>query len=152
MIQLIKNTVLDIVSYIAEIVIRFFSFLFNWFMDLVIWERLILINFVAAFFAVLLPVARFYILDFWYVVSNPLSINMIGLVFVMFATIFFPYLIILIARVTLNLLYIIHMLIIVLSGSITHAPDYLVTPGLFLNFVVPLLFILFSVLSFNNRR
>ena len=150
--NVLTDSFVNIVKRVFDLVAHLFSFLLNWFLDLVIWERLIIINFITAFFAVLLPVARFYILDFWYGISNPLAINLIGLVFIMFATVFIPFFLTMLIRVTLNVLYIIHILIIMLSGSITHAPDYNYSIGLFLNFIAPLLFIVFSLLSYRDRK
>lgn len=143
---------IDVFKGIFDFFMRIFSALLNWFMELIIWERLIIINFVTAFFAVLLPVAKFYILDFWYGISNPLAINLIGLVFVMFATVFFPFFLTMLVRVTLNVLYIVHLLIIVLSGSLTHAPEYNYSIGMLLNFFAPLAFIILSLLSYRDRK
>ena len=125
----------------------------EWFKNLPLSDELIIINGLPAIGAVILPAARFYIFESWYEVNNPLSVWMIGVGFVMFATIFFrervwtaP------VRIGVCLYYLGWALYMGLGGHITKADGAVVTGFYMLNYIVPSVYAGLAVFSWLQLR
>ncbi len=133
----------DIGAWFAGLIRR----LLDWFLGLAIFNKLIVINFSVAFLAIVMPVAKYYIFESWFVINNPVAVYLIGIVFVMIATIYLPNLYGYIIRMVLNFWYLAWILFLLASGGISHAP-YELTTGFYFNIAAPVLFMVFSSLQF----
>ncbi len=140
--------ILEIVKFFYELILKLFSRLIEKFTDLNICEKIIVINCGAAFFAIILPVAKYYIFETYFTINNPLAVYMIGIVLIMLITEHYRNKITFFIRETVNIYYLFWVIYLHLSGELTKAP-YIITPGYYLNIIVPLIFILFSFLSFR---
>ena len=59
----IRDLIIDLLSYIGGLAKRLFNRAYDGFLGLAPPENVIVVNFIAAFFAILLPVAKFYIFE-----------------------------------------------------------------------------------------
>jgi len=139
----LKELIFDIGALFAKLAGR----VFDWFLELSLMNKLVVVNISVCFFAIVLPMARYYIFDSWFIINNPAAVYLIGIIFVMMATIYLPNLYGLIIRIVLNLWYLLWILYIWASGSISHAP-YEVSAGYYFNVAAPLFFMIPSALQY----
>ncbi len=160
-----KDTFFDIAGRLIEFVIQLIQFVFQktvelihaaweWFISLPFIEKLVIVAGVPAVFAVMLPAARFDIFDSVYEVNNPLSHYMVMIGILMFASIFVRhYRYTVLARCGVNVYYFAWSLYYYCGeGMITRADQYTVTPYFFLNFIVPVIYVSLSVVSWMQER
>jgi len=130
----------------------FILFLYEKFLEIPLTEKIIVINSIPAFFAVVLPVARYYIFEEWYYINNPLSVYMIGIVFFMVAGTLFRYFWVLVLRVLVNMYYLFWVIYLPMAGELTKADPYDITFGYYMNIAVPAVYILVAAVSFVIYR
>lgn len=143
--------VLDLLSYIARIISDIVYFLFDWFLDLTLMNKLIIVNGITAFFAVVLPSAEYYIFGDWSIANNPLNVHMIGIVCFMFVTIFFYGYWVIISRVVINLFFIGWVVYYQFINPFVKC-DHTITTGYYLNYAASIMYILLSLGAFLNSK
>lgn len=146
----IVDLVLDIFSQIGRFLMGVASWFYERFMDLPFFEKMITISFIPAFFAIVLPIARHRLFAGNWYINNSLAVYMIGIVFIMAATHFYPGKISLAVRILLNVYYLFWVIYIHASGDIAKT-EYSLMFGYYLNIAVPILLAVLSVLSFFNN-
>ncbi len=124
------------------------TFLIRLFLSFSLWYKLIVLNSVLGVLAVLVPVASFDILGITYAINNPLSITVIIIVLLFDLSIFFSGIFIMIFRVAVSIYYLVHFSLFFILGTITHAKEYAIAPGMAVNIVLMLLYIGFSVMHY----
>lgn len=153
---------LDIV---VELVVRIFDFfkgilsaiihnLWSKFIEIRVSEKVIFINTAPAFFAVILPVAKFYIFEHYYYISNPLSVYLIAIIIIMFVSLYFKGILKFVIRLVINAYYLFWIIYIPVSEGLTKAEPHEITPGYYLNIAVPAVYIIASLFSafFNSNE
>jgi len=141
------NLILDLLGAALDLAKRALQWLFDWFLDLNIFDRLLVVLTLGAFFAIVLPIARYRAFETWYYINNPLAVYMIGIVALIFASFYIPSLYAAIARGAVNLYYLGWVIYIYASNTISHAP-YEVTAGYWINIVIPVTYCILTALSF----
>jgi hypothetical protein len=141
------NLILDLLYWLKDKLLGILSWLADWFMSISMFEKLIVLCTIPAFFAVTEPVARFRIFEAYYSINNPFSVYMIGIVIVMFVTRAFRWQYNFAVRIGLNLYYLAWVVYIGAAREISKAP-YETSSGYYLNLLVPLLFIALSSASY----
>ena len=111
----------------------------GWFMGLDLLNKALVINTITAFFAIVFPIAKYYIYESWFIINNPLAVNMILIVAVMIGTMFVHGRWIMPVRVGLNLWYLVYLIYIWAAHSISHAP-YVISYGILFNLAAPLIY------------
>ncbi len=144
----IKGVLLWLFELVGELVSRAYGI----FVDLPVSEKLIVVNTITAFFAVILPVARYYIFETYFYINNPLAVYMIGIVLVMWISIFFQGLWRLAVRVALNAYYLFWVIYLPLAGELTRANPHSISIGYYVNIAAPIFYILASLYSFAINR
>lgn len=147
----ILNFIKEIFIFIKELVIRIVFFFWGWFVSLSLWNKAILFTIALSLAGILLPVARFYIIDFWYEKNNPLFLQLVFIDMVMFLLFFFAGIWVLGVRLLLSAYYFIHMLILGLTGSLSQADSYTIAEGFYVNLLLALLFAAFSTLAYREE-
>jgi hypothetical protein len=142
------QTIIDMLKSLLDFFLRIASSLIDRYMELNLFEKIIAVNSVAAFFAIILPVAQYYIFETWFMINNPLAVYMIGIVLVMFVTFIFFGRIKLGARVVLNLYYLFWVFYLHLSGNLSKAP-YELKAGYYINIAVPVIYTAASLLCYR---
>ena len=143
--------IIDIILTVLEWIKKFVFMVIEKFIEQNIYEKLITISFIPAFFAVAMPVARYYIFESYFYINNPLSVYLIGIVIIMLPLALLPALWSLLLRCFINVYYLFWVIYLHYSEGITKAPYELVW-NYYLNIAVPILFIIFSVSSFIIYR
>ncbi len=123
----------------------------SWFLGLEFLNQAILVNGITAFFAIILPIAEYYIFETWFEINNPQAVYLIGIVFIMIATMYIPYSAAFVIRLVSNLWYLLWILIVSATGSISQAP-YEISTGYFFNIAAPVIYIILSVLYYLGKR
>jgi len=144
----------DLILLIVDIGVEMLRHLYDKFYEINFAEKVIFINIIPAFFAIILPVARFYIFDSYFYINNPLAVYMIGIVIVMFVSLYFPGLFVLIGRLLINGYYLFWIIYLPLAGELTKAHPHEISFGYYLNIAVPFIYFAFSAVSyflFNER-
>ncbi len=144
----------DLIRLIVDLVIEMLRHLYEKFYEVNFAEKVIFLNIIPAFLAIILPVARFYIFDTYFYINNPLAVYMIGIVIIMFGSLYFPGLFVFIARLLINGYYLFWIIYLPLAGELTKAHPHEITFGYYLNIAVPLIYFVFSAVSyflFNER-
>lgn len=144
----IKGVLLWLFELVGELASRAYGI----FVDLSVSEKLIVANTLTAFFAVILPVARYYIFETYFYINNPLAVYMIGIVLVMWISIFFQGLWRFTVRVVLNAYYLFWVIYLPLAGELTRANPHSISIGYYINIVAPIFYILASLYSFAINR
>lgn len=134
---------------IMHAAIAMYTLLVRLFLSLSLWNKLILFCSVIGVIAVIVPVASFDILGITYSINNPLSITMIIVVLLFDVSIFLQGFYLCIARVILAAYYLLHFSLVFISGSITQAADYDIAPGFYINIVLMIMYIAFSMLHYH---
>jgi len=145
------DALVEIVQSITAFVMDIIGRLWNYFLDLNLFEKLIVLTILPAFLAVAFPVAKYPIFETYFEINNPLAVHLLGLMLAMFLTPFLPAVISLLVREILCVLYFSASLYIHLSGTLSHAP-YSLAAGYYINCMVPVLFAVFALLSFFHER
>jgi len=117
------------------------------FIEANIFDKLIVILTIPAFFAVVMPVGRFYIFETWSYINNPLAVYLIGIAAVMAVTLYFKGIVPLVIRLSVSVIYLIAVIYIHFAGGISKGP-YELTNGYFLNIILPPVYVIFSFLSY----
>ncbi len=142
----------DFIFYVIGLVGQLAGRGYEKFLDISMPEKIIFLNTLTAFFAVILPVAEYYIFETYFYINNPLSVYMIGIVMVMWISIFYEGLVRLLVRLLLNAYYLIWIIYIPLSGELTKADPHRITYGYYINIIAPLIYIGASLYSFFINR
>lgn len=139
---------------LKELLYRFGSFCgrmlktaIDWFMALSLLNKIIVINVFTSFLAITLPIAKYYIFETWFGINNPLAVYLILIVIIMFGTIFFHGPAVLAGRIIINLWYLISVIVIYATHSISHAP-YILSIGFFFNLIAPVIYIAVAVMVY----
>ena len=148
MIKSIIDILAGVARYLSELAMRLLGRLWDWFLSLNIFEKAVAVNMVAAFFAVVLPVAKYFIFETYFYINNHLAHYLIGIVLIMLITQRFPGKVPFIIRVVINAYYLFWIIYMHLTGDLSKAP-YKITFGYYLNILVPLIFISASALSYR---
>jgi len=144
------SEIFDIVKeaflYIGNLCARIIGMAYGWFMEQPLLNKLLLGNIILAMFAVILPMVKYWMWETWQGVNSPFAFFMIMISALMFGTIFLPGLISTVARIIINIWFLIDLLITWWTHSITGVEEYYLASGFLLNLIVPLIFIVLSVL------
>jgi hypothetical protein len=155
----IIDTTIDIVSFLFEKAKELFFFLldllrevvrrvYEKFIEVSVPEKIVFLTTIAAFLAVILPVAKFYIFRSWFYVNNPLAVYMVAIAAIMFASVYFQGRLALVLRLALNAYYLFWVIYIPLSQGLTRAQPHSVCIGYYLNILVPLTYMGAGMWSF----
>jgi len=128
------------------------SLVYRKYLEVGIFEKLIVFTTVGAFFAIVLPVARYYIFETWFYINNPLAVYMIAIVIVMLGSVFFNGKIKYGVRAAVNVYYLAWAIYLPLAGELTKAKPYLLAPGYYVNLTVPVVYLALASLSFFVTR
>jgi len=112
----------------------------DWFMGLSILNKVIVVNTFTAFLAIVLPIAKYFIFESWSDINNPIAVYLILIVLIMFGTIFFHGQLVLALRVVSNLWYMISVVVLYATNTISHAP-YVLSIGFLFNLIAPAIYI-----------
>lgn len=145
--QFIFKKIKSLLVFFLQIIIMVFSKLFEKFSEIDIPEKVIFLNTIPAFFAVILPVAsfRFNRLGFDWYVNNPLAVYMIGIVIFMFASLYVRWRFFLWIRIIINAYYLFWAIYIPLGPGFTPAQPHTICAGYYLNLAVPIVYIAASL-------
>ena len=141
------DIIVDIFKSIFRILGKCVEWLLNWFLRLNHLEKALILTSVGAFFAIVLPVGRYYIFETWFFVNNPLAVYMIAIVLIVFGSLYIPPLFALLTRSLVNLYYLGWVIYLHLAGELTKAP-YELTNGYYVNLAIPSVYIVLSILEF----
>ncbi len=151
LIQALMEVIVDMTRAIFDFFVKLFNGALEKFLEINIFEKLIVITTVPAFFSVVMAVGKFYIFELYFYLNNPLAVYMIGIVFFMYFSLFIKNLIIFALREVFCLYYLFWVFYKHLGGGLAKTP-YELTFGYYLNIIVPIAFIVFSALSFLIYR
>ena len=121
------------------------------FLGLEFLNQAILINGITAFFAIILPVGKYYIFETWFEINNPQAVYLIGIVFIMIGTMYIPVKAAFVIRLICNLWYLLWLLVVSVTGTISHAP-YEISSGYFFNIAAPVIYLILSGLYYFNKK
>lgn len=141
----------DFLGFVLEKLMNLIDRLMSKFVEVNIFEKLIILNTITAFLANVFPVASHVIFDQRFEKVNPFGEYLIGIVFMMLITVYFPGLISLIIRLVLNTWYYGWVLYIHYGEGIIKT-KYVLEPGYYVSLAVPLVYLLLSVLSYLAWR
>jgi len=145
------NLILDLFSWIYNLVKGMLARFFEKFLEVNIFEKCIVIATLLAFAAVVVPMAKFMIFDSYFTINNPAAHYLIGIALVMLITVYYPGLVPMIIRVGINLLYIIDIIYLQAAHEISKAP-YELTAGYYLNIISPVVYIILALGSGLMRK
>ena len=141
--ETLKELLYAIGSFLADKI----RFVIDWFMELNIYNKIIIINTVISFFAVALPIAKYYIFETWRFINNPVAVYLIFITGIMLVTIFFHGRLVLAARVISNLWYFLYIIYMYSFNAISKAP-YVLSKGFVFNLIAPIVYLAVSVLLY----
>ena len=140
------NVILDLFSWIYDRVKNLVLAVLDKFMEINPFEKVIVAATLLAFEAVVVPVGDYVIFDSVFTINNPIAHYMIGITLVMLATVYFPGFLTVIARVSINVLYLAYILYLHSAGGISKAP-YTLSAGFYFNIAVTLVYMTCAFLS-----
>lgn len=143
--------IIDIFKWIIDLFKKGFEGALEKFIEINLFEKLIIINIIMAFFAIVLPVANHLIFNLTFSVNNPLAVYLVGIVIVMIITIYFPGLSSLVVRIVINAYYYFWVMYIHYGQGIIKT-DYELRAGYYFNIAVPLVYIFLSALSYMAEK
>jgi len=150
----LASFLIQLIQFIIQKAIEFAHIVWEWFISLPIIEKLMIAAGIPAICAVILPAAKFDIFDSVYEVNNPLSHYMAMIGIIMFISIIvrnFRFMVL--VRCGVNAYYLAWAIYYYLGkGLITKADQYTITPYYFLNFIVPVIYIALSLMSWQRDR
>ncbi|MCL2155599.1 MAG: hypothetical protein FWH53_08050 [Leptospirales bacterium] len=141
--ETLKELLYSIGSFLADKI----RFVIDWFMELNIFNKIIVANTIISFFAITLPIAKYYIFETWFFINNPVAVYLIFITVFMLVTIFFHGQFVLAARVILNLWYFIYVVYMYSFNTISKAP-YVLSKGFVFNLIAPIVYLAVSVLLY----
>ena len=141
--EALKELLYSIGSFCAGVI----KTVFEWFMDLSLLNKIIVLNTLISFLAITLPIAKYYIFESWSGINNPIAVYLILIVAIMIGTTFFHGPVVLASRVIINLWYLISVIVVYATHSISHAP-YVLSIGFFFNLIAPLIYIVVSAMVY----
>ncbi len=141
--EALKELLYNLGSYCAGVVRKSIE----WFMGLSTLNKVIVLNTFTAFLAIILPIAKYFIFESWSDINNPIAVYLILIVIIMFGTIFFQGQLVLALRVVSNLWYLISVVVLYATHSISHAP-YVLSIGFFFNLIAPAIYIGAAVMAY----
>jgi hypothetical protein len=144
----VKYVVLEIIRFLWKMLVALISKIRQKFLNASISEKIIYLNIIPAFFAIILPVARFHIFGNYFEVNNPLAIHLIAIIIVMFASSYLYELKRLLVRSLINAYYLFWVLFMFFTGTLTKARPYEISFGFYLNIAVPVIFISAALLAY----
>lgn len=147
MITRILNVITAVLSYLWDLARKLFSYMIDHFLGINIFEKIIIIMAVPSFFAVVAPMAKYYIFESYMTINNPLAVYLIGIVVLMIASQYLSPNSSLLARLLSNSMYEISVIYLFATHQISKAP-YEVSYGFYLNIMVPIAYIILSLMSF----
>ncbi len=153
------DIILDILEKIARLLVELMRIIINFiydilsrlyekFLDVSLPEKIVFLNIITAFLAVILPVARYYIFDTWFYINNSLAVYMLAIVIVMYVSLYFAGAIKLAARLAINGYYLFWVIYLPLAGELTKADPYEISFGYYLNIAAPAVYIAASLFSY----
>jgi len=145
--ETIKEILYTLGSYCAKLI----GMSWDWFNGLDLLNKIIVLNTFTALFAVVLPIAKYYIFESWFEINNPVALYLVLISGVMFATVFFRGFIAAAVRVILNLWYLVWIIIVASSHGISHAP-YVLSTGFYFNLIAPLVYMIAAVMVFISEN
>mgnify|MGYP000903937375 FL=1 len=143
LLTLIKNLLL----WVFNLLFQIGTSLYEKFQEITLPEKVIFLNIIGAFFAVVLPMAKFYIFESYSYTNNPLAVYLIGIAMIMFASVYFRGFYVLVIRVALNAYYLAWVIYLPMADKITKADPHTLTVGYYLNIIVPVVYILAALVS-----
>ena len=130
----------DLLYSIGSFCVKIIRVAVEWFTGLSLLNKIIVLNTFTAFFAIILPIAKYYIFESWIDINNPIAVYLILIVMIMFVSTFFHGQIILALRIVTNLWYLISVIVLYATNSISHAP-YVLSIGFLFNLIAPVIYI-----------
>ena len=148
----IFSKIKGLILFIIEFIYGVFRRIYEKFLEVGVPEKAVFINLIFAFLATVMPVSKFYIFEgYKYSTnSNPLAVYMIGISIIMYITIYFRGLYVMLIRVILNMYYLFWIIYLPLAGELTKADPYEITFGYYLNILVPIVFAGAGLVSYFN--
>jgi hypothetical protein len=146
--KLTKSIIAEILSFFIKIFFSAINRIWEKFQKISLAEKIIYLNIIPAFFAIILPVAQFNIFGSYSNVNNPLGVHLIGIIVIMIASSYLNGLKRLLARTLINAYYLFWIIFIPLSSGLTKAQPHDICFGYYLNIAVPVIFIAASLLGF----
>ncbi len=150
--KLFKSVISELADFFKTVFIRLTGKIWDRFQRLSLSEKIIYLNIIPAFFAIILPVARFKIFGSYSNVNNPLGVHLIGIIVIMIASSYLHGLRRLLTRSLINLYYLFWAIFIPLSGGLTKAEPHEICFGYYLNIAVPVIFVAASIIGFYMYR
>jgi hypothetical protein len=141
----------ELLVYIFRLLLDLAGRLYEKFLDVSMPEKIIFLNTLPAFLAVIFPVAKFYIFESYFNVNNPLSVYMIAIAGLMFISVYYPTSLVFYGRLFINSYYLFWIIYIQLANQITKADPHVIAAGYYLNIIVPVIYILASIASRMGR-
>jgi hypothetical protein len=138
------NNIIYLFKALFEVITGIFEKLIAYFLELNIFEKIIVINIIPAFISIIFPMVKYKFINEWRYITNPIGVYMIGIVGVMFLTLHFKFKFNIFITAGINLYYISWLIYLQLSHNITQAP-YILTSGYYIAFVAPLVYLTFSL-------
>lgn len=146
------DSIIDLIKRLLHFILEILSRGWDAFLSVNIFEKVIVLNTITAFFAILLPVAKHPLFDTLFPVNNPLAVYLIAIVIIMYVSSYFQGTPSTIIRVAVNSYYLFWIFYIHLGPGIIKT-NYTLTAGYYLNIILPCVYIIFSLLShFIYRR
>lgn len=142
----ILNLILDLFAWAYDRAKNLLLAMVNKFLEINPFEKAIVAATLLAFLSVVMPVGKYVIFDSLFTINNPIAHYMIGITLVMIATVYFPGPVAMIARILLNLLYMIYILYLHSTGGISKAP-YELAAGYYFNIVTSAVYMVCALLS-----
>ena len=146
--RLFKSIISEIIAFLKKVVIRLADSIWERFQRLSLSEKIIYLNIIPAFFAIILPIAQFKIFGSYSNVNNPLGVHLIGIIVIIIVSSCLSRLKRLLIRVLINLYYLFWIIFIPLSSGLTKAEPHQICFGYYLNIAVPVIFIAASLMGF----
>lgn len=141
----------ELLYSIGELFMRLMNRAFAWFLGLEFFNQVIVVNTITAFLAIVLPIAKYTIFETWFEINNPQAVYLIGIVFIMIATMYVPVTAAFALRIVVNAWYLLWFIIVSATGSISHAP-YELSTGYFFNIAAPVIYLILSGLYFLSKK
>jgi hypothetical protein len=152
--ETLLNYAIDIVRFIVRKAGEFAILTWNWFLELPLFEKLIIFNGIPAMLAALLPVAQFPIFDSYHIIQNPLAHLVILLGLYMFGSIFLRrngWFVI--GRFVFCIYYFIRVVYVSFAdNAITFSKEYTMSGSFVINYIVPVVYLLLTFLSWKSEN
>ena len=148
--ETLKNllyAIADLLYAAASFIVDKIKLVIDWFLELNIYNKVIVANTITCFFAITLPIAKYYIFEKWFFINNPVAVYLIFITVLMLASIFFRGQFVAGIRIGLNAWYFIYILYMWAFNSISKAP-YVLSKGFVFNLIAPLVYLAVSVLIY----